>query len=63
MKSIIEEHFSPETGSNYCKKVKKIMLEKLEREERDAFFHKHLKIMQECLNGVSKCMLMLDEKG
>ena len=50
-----------EIGYKDYKKVKETTLEKLEREERDTFLHEHLKTMQEYLNDISKCMIILDK--
>ena len=63
IKSSMEEHCRPVIGSNHCKKVKELTLEKLEREGRDTFLHKYLKTMKEFLNDVDKSMFLLDGKG
>ena len=46
MQSLVEGYYRLDTGSNYCKKVKETLVEKLECEGRDEFLHKNLKKAQ-----------------
>ena len=57
------EHFKPDARSNYCKKSKETIIEKLDLEERGAFEIKCLKTHEEFSDDVAKFFFAIDRKG
>lgn len=53
----------PDTGSNYYKKAKETLIEKLDREGKGLFQSKHLKSYEDFSNDASKFFFMLDGKA